>query len=65
MENALKAQTAVQKSPFYSTGDQSYKKKSFIFQLLVGVGVSIQISWLTVASQIVKSLSLCYKSLIF
>ena len=43
MEKSTQAQTSVQKSQFFSTGDQSYEKKSFIFQFLAGIRVSIQI----------------------
>ena len=41
-KNPLKAQTSVAKSQLFSTGDQSYEKKSFIFHFLAGVGVSVQ-----------------------
>ena len=42
MEKSIQAQTSVLKSQFFSTGDQSYGNKSFIFQFLTGVGVYVQ-----------------------
>ena len=43
MENPPKVQTSVQKVLFSTLGQSHKKMKSFIFQFLVGLGVSVQI----------------------
>ena len=42
-KSTQKSRLRSKKVNFFSTGDQSYEKKSFIFQCLVAVAVSVQI----------------------
>ena len=52
-KNPVLAQTSVLKSQFFSTGDQSYKNKYFIFQFLSVVGVYL------ISPTVIKGCSLC------